>query len=124
MRQTCSGDVIAGHAVRRGDYVWVSPYLVHRDPRFWDEPERFAPSAGSRSRPAIARASHTSPSAPARKCLGGLVGWQAMAATILAVTRRFEPRLVEPVRHDPSRPVRRPRNGIQVVLESRAAAER
>ncbi|MET9916885.1 cytochrome P450 [Streptomyces sp. NPDC006435] len=34
---------IAGHAVGPGDQVVFSPYLLQRDPRRWDAPDRFRP---------------------------------------------------------------------------------
>ncbi|MBS0319434.1 MAG: cytochrome P450 [Proteobacteria bacterium] len=38
-------DVEIGHvAVRAGEDVLISPYLVHRHPQFWPDPERFDPS--------------------------------------------------------------------------------
>jgi cytochrome P450 len=35
---------IAGHRVPVGCEVLICPYLVHRDPRWWDRPEQFDPS--------------------------------------------------------------------------------
>ncbi|HEX8338935.1 MAG TPA: cytochrome P450 [Pyrinomonadaceae bacterium] len=34
---------VGGYTVPAGSLVVVSQYLLHRDPRFWDEPERFDP---------------------------------------------------------------------------------
>ncbi|MDX6511817.1 MAG: hypothetical protein QOE36_1321 [Gaiellaceae bacterium] len=33
----------SGARVRRGTMVYLSPYVLHRNPRFWPEPERFLP---------------------------------------------------------------------------------
>lgn len=35
--------VIGGYRVPRGALAVVCPWLIHRDPRFWSEPERFDP---------------------------------------------------------------------------------
>jgi cytochrome P450 len=38
------GDVEIGPlALRRGDVVWLTPYLIQRDPRYFDQPEQFRP---------------------------------------------------------------------------------
>ncbi|HSM34987.1 MAG TPA: cytochrome P450 [Longimicrobiales bacterium] len=37
-------DRIAGYAVPAGSVIGVSPYLLHRDPGFWPDPERFDPA--------------------------------------------------------------------------------
>lgn len=34
---------LAGYRVRRGDSVILSPWVVHRDPRWFTDPDRFAP---------------------------------------------------------------------------------
>ncbi|WP_405754601.1 cytochrome P450 [Streptomyces sp. NBC_00073] len=42
-RYAVEDDVLAGHAVEAGSDVVVCPYLTHRDPELWPEPERFDP---------------------------------------------------------------------------------
>jgi cytochrome P450 len=41
---------IAGHTFRRGTSLLISPWHMHRDARFWPEPERFDPSRQPTSR--------------------------------------------------------------------------
>jgi cytochrome P450 len=42
-RRTASGDVIDGFAIPPGADVVLSPWVTHRHPDFWPEPERFDP---------------------------------------------------------------------------------
>jgi unspecific monooxygenase len=35
---------LAGHTVPAGQQVLISPYLIHRDKRYWDDPDTFDPS--------------------------------------------------------------------------------
>lgn len=42
-RHATEDDVIAGHAVEAGTDLLVCPYLTHRDPGLWPDPERFDP---------------------------------------------------------------------------------
>jgi cytochrome P450 len=42
-RQATTDLTIGGYAVPAGAYVYVSPYVMHRDPRYFPEPERFVP---------------------------------------------------------------------------------
>ncbi len=37
-------DTIRGHAIPSGSILYVSPYLVHRHPQWWDRPDEFLPS--------------------------------------------------------------------------------
>lgn len=42
-RHAPEGDTLAGYAVEAGTDVLVCPYLTHRDPELWPDPERFDP---------------------------------------------------------------------------------
>ena len=42
-RRSIGPDTIGPHALPAGAEVLISPYLVHRHPRFWSEPDRFDP---------------------------------------------------------------------------------
>ncbi|MFG2292759.1 cytochrome P450 [Streptomyces sp. NPDC048603] len=42
-RCAAEGDVLAGYRIEAGTDVVVCPYLTHRDPALWDDPERFDP---------------------------------------------------------------------------------
>ncbi|MFC9926568.1 cytochrome P450 [Streptomyces sp. NPDC127190] len=42
-RHATEDHTLAGHAVEAGTDILVCPYLTHRDPELWPEPERFDP---------------------------------------------------------------------------------
>lgn len=42
-RHAVEGDTLAGYAIEAGTDVLVCPYLSHRDPVLWPDPERFDP---------------------------------------------------------------------------------
>lgn len=42
-RRAVDDDEIAGYHVPAGAYITMSPYLTHRHPDFWDNPEQFDP---------------------------------------------------------------------------------
>lgn len=37
------GDTIAGQKIKKGDVMYISAYGIHRNPNFWQEPDRFNP---------------------------------------------------------------------------------
>jgi cytochrome P450 len=80
--------------VHVGDHVWVSPYTLQRDPRFWPQPDEFRPERwldGSAHR-AAGRAYIPFGGGP-RKCLGEYVAWREVVAATIALSRRFRFRL-------------------------------
>lgn len=42
-RNALADDDIAGHPVKAGDWVFMSPWVTHRRPDLWPDPERFDP---------------------------------------------------------------------------------
>jgi cytochrome P450 len=42
-RSAIAEDVIGGYRIPAKSWIFMSPFLTHRDPRFWPEPERFDP---------------------------------------------------------------------------------
>lgn len=57
-RQVEAEDTLGGCTIPAGALVWISPYVVHRHPAFWDNPEGFDPDRFApdqiRSRPKFA----------------------------------------------------------------------
>lgn len=55
-RQALKDDVIGGYAIPAGATISISPYVLQRDPRYWNDPEKFDPdrfspeAAGERPR--------------------------------------------------------------------------
>ncbi|MFD8780712.1 cytochrome P450 [Kitasatospora sp. NPDC059599] len=70
-RHAVEDDVVAGHRIAAGTDVLVCPYLTHRDPALWPDPERFDPA---RFAPGSERPGHLGAYIPfglgARACLG------------------------------------------------------
>lgn len=70
-RRATTPDVLAGHAVPAGALVVISPWVVHRDPGAWPDPERFDPGRflpGRRD--AIPRSAYLPFGAGPRLCVG------------------------------------------------------
>ncbi|WP_380283722.1 cytochrome P450 [Kitasatospora purpeofusca] len=70
-RHALTDDTLAGHRVEAGTDLLVCPYLTHRDPALWPDPERFDPT---RFAPGGSRPAHLGAYFPfglgARACLG------------------------------------------------------
>ena len=114
-------DELCGYAIPAGSVVEVSPYIMQRHPRYWEDPdafdpERFTPER-SQGRPAFA---YFPFGGGPRLCIGrdfALVEAQLILATVASRLRlRLEPGFpVEPE----ALITLRPRNGLQMRLEDR-----
>lgn len=43
VRKAIKDDVVAGHAITAGTEVWISPYILHRHRKYWENPTAFMP---------------------------------------------------------------------------------
>ena len=120
-REAYRNDEIGGMHVPARSSVLVSPFLTHRHPEFWEDPEAFEPlrfsAERSVSRPEYA---YFPFGGGPRGCVGRQFAMME-AQIILAMTaRRFRFRAVEGHRVDPD-PILtlRPRNGVLATVEAR-----
>jgi cytochrome P450 len=49
-REATADDNLGGYRVRRGSVVAMSPFTIHRNPRYWDNPNQFDPDRFSAAR--------------------------------------------------------------------------
>ncbi len=42
-RKALGDDVVCGQPIRKGDFIGIHPWVVHRHRRLWDDPDRFDP---------------------------------------------------------------------------------
>ncbi|WP_327038006.1 cytochrome P450 [Micromonospora maris] len=91
MNRTCARPVeVAGYPLRAGDRVLFTPYLVHRDPRFWTDPESFTPSRWQRGRIPYTGKAYLPFGAGTRVCPGARLGPVQLAMALAAVIGRHE----------------------------------
>jgi cytochrome P450 len=120
-RRALGDDELAGHTIRAGSVVAISPYLLHRNTAFWDDPERFDPGRFSPERSAGRRPFAYLPfGGGPRKCIGhGMAMIEAqLAIAVIAARYRFElppGHVVEPERLF----VLRPRGGLPALVTRR-----
>ena len=120
-RAAVEDDDVPGLRVRRGEWTFLSPYVVHRRPDFWPDPLRFDPD---RFLPDAVAARHRYAwvpfSAGQRKCIGdqfAMMEARLVLATLLQ-KHRFELASDVPVGLDPLVTLR-PRGGMPMRVRSR-----
>jgi cytochrome P450 len=89
-RRTIEPDTLGGFAVPAGADVLLSPYIFHRHPRYWVEPEAFRPerfdAAHESERPRFA---YMPFAAGPRHCIGETFALYEMLMHLYKVGRRF-----------------------------------
>jgi cytochrome P450 len=121
-RRTINADIIGGHAVDANTDVFVSPYLVHRHPDYWEKPQTFDPDRFSPAQKSGRNRFCYLPFALGpRACIGEHFAMIEMITHTALIARKFRLRYLRDV------PVKmecqvnlRPKNSIMMTLEERA----
>jgi cytochrome P450 len=118
-RRAIADDDELGFRIPKGSQLYLSPYLTHRDPRYWDrpgefDPDRFTPEA-SADRPRFA---YLPFGAGSRRCLGDRFASSELATIVAAMAQRVRLRLVsdQAVVPQPLLTIR-PAGGLPVTIE-------
>lgn len=83
-RRAVEPDVIGGYDVPAGGTVMLSPYLTHRHPEFWSNPEGFDPDRWLGAGVSLPRCAYVPFGAGARQCIGG--AFATLEATLMLAT--------------------------------------
>jgi cytochrome P450 len=111
-----------GHRIPAGTIVYASQYLVHRDPRWWPAPARFAPERWSDEAAAAGRPkfSYFPFGGGTRICVGEHFAWLEATLVLAAIAQRWRLTYEEPLPPEPQALVTlRPKGGLRLRLERR-----
>ena len=114
-------DTIAGYDVDAGAPITISPYLTHRHPDFWEDPEKFDPQRfspeASAARP---RYAYIPFGGGPRKCIGSNFAMTEATLVLAMLTQRYRMHLLpgHPVKMEPLITLR-PRHGMKMRVQQR-----
>jgi cytochrome P450 len=95
--------VLGGYAIRTGALLLLSPYLTHRHPAVWEEPDRFDPDRFIPSRAAGRPAFAYFPfGGGPRRCIGSALATLEMQSIVAQVAQRYRLDLLPGVRVTPA----------------------
>jgi cytochrome P450 len=120
-RQPIAADEILGHRIPAGAEVLIMPWLLHRKPSLWENPDRFDPERFTPERAAARpRFAYIPFGAGARICIGAVFAMTEAVLMLATIAQRYRLRL------KPGHPVEpqglitlRPRYGLRMELERR-----
>ena len=112
---------IGGHHLPVGTTVFTSQWVIHRDPRFFDQPEEFNPNRWAnnfaKTLPSI---TYFPFGAGQRVCLGQSFAMMETTLILATVAQKFQLKLIPDQKVEPwSSFLLRPKNGIKMLLNKR-----
>ena len=119
-RHAIGEDEVLGYRVRKDTLVLISPYVTHRHPAFWPNPEGFDPERFTAEREeARPRYAYFPFGGGPRQCIGNGFAMMEAQLIVACVLQRFRPWLVpgHPVRPEPLITLR-PRFGLRMGLQA------
>jgi cytochrome P450 len=116
-RDALEADEVGGLAIPKGGTVAVSPFVLHRHPALWENPEGFDPERFLKPDPARHKLAYMPFGAGPRLCIGNAFAMMEMQIVLPMIVRRMRAEL-EPnarVELDPSVTLR-PKHGVPMRL--------
>jgi cytochrome P450 len=120
-RQALAPDEIGGYRLPAGAIVAIGTFVTHRNPAFWDEPDRFDPDRFSPERSTgRPRFAYFPFGGGARQCVGASLALLESRLVLAMVAQWFRPQLVPGTRviPDPTFTLR-PRGSLPMTLHAR-----
>jgi cytochrome P450 len=119
-RRTIAEYRVGGYELPVGTLVFVSPWVTQRDPRYWDEPERFAPQRWLEHAPG--KFAYFPFGGGPRICIGESFAWTELILVLATLVQqwRFVAAHDRPVVPKPVITLR-PRHGMPMVICRRPA---
>jgi len=94
-RQPLEDFAAGGYRIAAGAVVMMSPWVVHRDPRWWPDPERFDPGRWTpEAEAALPRFAYFPFGGGPRKCIGEGFAWMEGVLALATLARRWRLRHV------------------------------
>jgi cytochrome P450 len=124
-RKAMADDEIGGYRIPRGSLVFLIPFVVHRRPKLWPDPERFDPGRFAQEHEsARPRFAYFPFGGGPRGCVGNQFAMVEALLIVAAIAQRYRIELVpdQDIRPEPLITLR-PVPGIRAVIKKRPPRE-
>jgi len=121
VRQVKEDYEVGGYIVPSGADIFMSQYVVHRDPRYYRDPERFIPERwSSEETKNLPRFAYFPFGGGTRRCIGEPFAWMEGVILIATIASKWKMRLVPRQKIVPQALITiRPKYGMNMILERR-----
>jgi cytochrome P450 len=122
VRNSLSNCEIGGYRVPVGATIVMSQWVMHRDPRYYAEPDRFNPDRWEDKRsPQNPSLAYFPFGGGPRTCIGASFATMEAVLVLATIAQKYQMRVADEFPAEPLPTITlRPRHGIKVVLTSRA----
>lgn len=124
VRRAAADTTVGGYAVRRGDQLWLSPYVTHRRPHLFPDPERFDPDRWTPEREkALPKFAYMPFGGGPRVCIGNSFALMEAQLIVAAVAQqaRLRPAPGQRIALNPQVTLSN-QDGMRMVVEKRSRA--
>jgi cytochrome P450 len=120
-RQPIAADEVLGHRIPAGSEVLIVPWLLHRKPSLWDNPDRFDPERFAPERAAARpRFAYIPFGGGPRICIGAAFAMAEAMLILTTIAQRYRLHLQPGFPVEPQGLITlRPRYGLKMILEQR-----
>jgi cytochrome P450 len=120
-RRAIADQPIDGYVIPGGGIVVMSPYIVHRDPRFYDRPDQFRPERWTPEfKAALPPFAYFPFGGGARRCIGESFAWMELVLVLATIAQRWRLALVPGQQVEPQPVITlRIKNGLRMRTERR-----
>lgn len=120
-RQAIKRDEVLGHRIAAGTPILIMPWLIHRKPQLWENPERFDPERFAPERAAERpRFAYIPFGAGSRICIGAAFAMTEAILILATIAQRYRLHLKRGHPVEPQGLITlRPRYGMQMILQRR-----
>lgn len=118
-RQALEDVTIDGYRIPKGGKIFILPYVIHRDPRYYADPERFMPERWTETfEKGLPRYAYLPFGGGARVCIGNSFAMMEARLLLAMIAQRYRVRITAPVALDPAVTLH-PRDAVTARLEQR-----
>ena len=112
---------LGGYRLEKGSVVFIPPYVVHRDPRWWTDPEKFDPSRFSEvNEPDIPKYAYLPFGGGPRICIGNHFSLMEAQILLAMIVSRYRVHHASDAKIVPLRQVTTfPKDGLPMVVSTR-----
>lgn len=120
-REAMADDEVLGRRIPRGSQILIVPWLLHRNPKLWEHPDRFDPERFAPERSAARhRFAYIPFGAGPRICIGAAFAMAEAMLILATIAQRYRLRLKPGFPVEPQGLITlRPRHGMRMILERR-----